>query len=83
MSKSEPHVRLFYAHLEFSNKIRHWSCTDCQQMLLAAFRLFRAVLRHLHACPTLFSAWTCVCFVNSELFLTFNKLLFKGQISLK
>ena len=33
---SERHDLLFHEHLQFS--VRHWSCTDCQQRLLAAFR---------------------------------------------
>jgi len=28
--KSEHHILLFYAHLQFSNKLRHGSCTECQ-----------------------------------------------------
>ena len=40
--KSERHVLLFHAHLQFSNTIRHGSCLDRQLKLLAAFRIFRA-----------------------------------------
>jgi len=34
-SKSERNELLFHEHLQFSNIIRHGSCTDCQQRLPA------------------------------------------------
>jgi len=37
--KSERHELLFHEHLQFSRTIRHGSCTDCQQRLLAAFHV--------------------------------------------
>ena len=38
--KSESHELIFHEHLQFSNTIRHESCTDCQQRLLAVFQVF-------------------------------------------
>ena len=38
--KSERHVLLFHERLQFSNKIRYGSCTDCQQKSLEACRFF-------------------------------------------
>jgi len=77
--KSEHHELLFHEHLQFSNTIRHGSCTDCQQRLLAAFQVFSCsfCVTSMPA-PRVFSAWTCVCFSNNKTFPTFNKLLFQG-----
>jgi len=74
--KSERHELIFHEHLQFSNTIRQESCTDCQQRLPAVFQVFSCSF-----CVTsmpVFSAWTCVCFANKKIFLTFNKLLFQG-----
>jgi len=37
--KSEGHELLFHEHLQFSNTIRHGSCTDYQHRLLATFQV--------------------------------------------
>ena len=37
--KFERHELLFHEHLQFSNTIRHGSCTDCQQRLPAVFHV--------------------------------------------
>ena len=67
--KSERHELPFHEHLQFSNTIRHGSCTDCQQRLLAEF--------HVSSCsfcvttmpaPRAFSAWTCAVFLIIKLF---------------
>jgi len=77
--KSERHELVFHEHLQFSNTIRHGSCTDCQQRLLAAFQVSACsfCVTSMPA-PYVFSPWTCVCFANNKTFPTFNKLLFKG-----
>jgi len=66
-----------HEHLQFSNTIRHGSCTEWQQRLLAAFQVSSCSFVSLLCLPhTFFSAWTCVCFANNKSFRTFNKLLF-------
>jgi len=74
---SERHELLFHAHLQFPNTIRHGSCTDCQQRLLAALQISSCsfCVTSMPA-PRVFLAWTCVCFANNKTFPTFNKLLF-------
>jgi len=73
---SERHELLFHAHLQFPNTIRHGSCTDCQQRLLAALQISSCsfCVTSMPA-PRVFLAWTCVCFANNKTFPTFNKLL--------
>jgi len=82
--KSERHELLFQEHLQFSNTIRHGSCTDCQQRLLAASQVFScSFCVTARPAPHVLSAWTCVCFANDKTLPTFKKLLFKGKISLR
>ena len=74
---SERHELLFHEHLHLSNTIRHGSCTDCQQTLLAAFQVSSCSFRVTSMlAPRAFSAWTCACFANNKTFPTFSKLLF-------
>ena len=51
--KSERHELLFHEHLQFSNTLRHGSCTDCHQRFLAASQVssssFVSLLRLPHA----------------------------------
>jgi len=67
--KSERHELLFHEHLQFSNTIRHRSCTDCQQRLLTAFQVSSCsfCITSMPA-PRVFSAWSCVCFSNNKTF---------------
>jgi len=75
--KSERHELLFHEHLQFSNAIRHGSCTDCQQRLLTAFQASSCSFCVISMpTPHFFSAWICVCFADNKTFPTFNKLLF-------
>jgi len=70
--KSERHE-----HLQFSNTIRHGSCTECQQRLLAAFQVSLFSFVSLLCLRPAFFRRGPVCFVNNKSFRTFNKLLFK------
>jgi len=54
MFKSERHVLLFRAHLQFSNTMRHGSCTDCQQRLLEAFQVSSCNFCVTSVCPRRF-----------------------------
>ena len=77
--KAERHKLPFHEHLQFSNTIGlpHGFCTDCQQRLQAAFQVSScSFCVTSNPAPRVFSAWTCVCFANNEIFPTFNKLLF-------
>ena len=74
---SKLHELLFHEHLQFSNTIRHGSCTDCQRRLLAAFHVVScSFLVTSMPAPRVFSAWTCACFANNKTFPTCSKLLF-------
>jgi len=58
---SERHELLFHEHLQFSNTIRHGSCTDRQQMLQAAFQASSCSFCVTSVpAPRVFSAWTCL-----------------------
>ena len=75
--KSERHKFLFHEDLQFSNTIRHRSCTHYQQRLLAAFQVSSCSFCVISMpAPHVFSEWSCVCFANNKTFPTFNKLLF-------
>ena len=59
--KSERHELLFHEHLQLSNTIRHGSCTNRQQRLLAAFQASSCSFLSLLCLPdAFFSAWTCL-----------------------
>ena len=75
--KSERPELPVHEHLQFSNTIRHGSCTDCQQKLLSRyFRFLRVVFVSLLCLPHAFFRCGPVCFANNKSFPTFNKLLF-------
>ena len=52
--KSERHELLFHEHLQFSNTIRHGSCTGCEQRLWGHFTFLRVVFVSLLCLPHAF-----------------------------